>query len=41
MSVQQTGKDIVKQLGDLVPVLSGLQVSSAISFQCMFLPSFI
>ncbi|KAJ5517851.1 hypothetical protein N7453_000273 [Penicillium expansum] len=34
MSVQQTGKDIVKQLGDLVPVLSGLQVSSAISFQC-------
>ncbi|KGO63992.1 hypothetical protein PITC_013600 [Penicillium italicum] len=34
MSVQQTGKDVVKGLGDLVPAISGLQISSAISFQC-------
>ncbi|CDM29639.1 hypothetical protein DTO013E5_6030 [Penicillium roqueforti] len=34
MSVQQTGKDIVKSLGELVPVLGGVQVSSAIAFQC-------
>ncbi|CRL29430.1 unnamed protein product [Penicillium camemberti] len=34
MSVQQAGGDIVKGLGELVPVVSGLQVSSAISFQC-------
>ncbi|KAJ5398582.1 hypothetical protein N7465_009071 [Penicillium sp. CMV-2018d] len=34
MSVQQASGDIVKGLGDLVPVVSGLQVSSALSFQC-------
>ncbi|KAJ5685170.1 hypothetical protein N7455_003897 [Penicillium solitum] len=34
MSVQQAGGDVVKGLGELVPVVSGLQVSSAISFQC-------
>lgn len=34
MSVQQASGDIVKGLGELVPVVSGLQVSSAISFQC-------
>ncbi|CAI7651994.1 unnamed protein product [Penicillium glandicola] len=34
MSVQQTGKDIINPLGELVPVVSGLQLSSAVSFQC-------
>ncbi|EKV10899.1 hypothetical protein Pdw03_7429 [Penicillium digitatum] len=34
MSVQQTSSDIIKDLGELVPVLGGLQLSSAISFQC-------
>ncbi|CAI7583353.1 unnamed protein product [Penicillium crustosum] len=34
MSVQQAGGDIVKGLGELVPVISGLQVSSAVSFKC-------
>ncbi|CAG8900289.1 unnamed protein product [Penicillium egyptiacum] len=33
-SVQQTGNDLIKPLGELVPVVSGLQVSSALSFQC-------
>jgi hypothetical protein len=37
MSVQQAGKDVIKPLGDLVPIVGGLELSSAISFQCMFL----
>lgn len=36
MSVQQTGHDIIKGLGELVPIVGGIQLSSAISFQCMF-----
>ncbi|CAI7624764.1 unnamed protein product [Penicillium bialowiezense] len=34
MSVQQTSKDIIQPLGELVPIVGGLQVSSAITFQC-------
>ncbi|KXG49611.1 uncharacterized protein PGRI_055790 [Penicillium griseofulvum] len=34
MSVQQTGKDVIKPLGELVPIVGGLELSSAISFQC-------
>ncbi|KAJ5146414.1 uncharacterized protein N7515_000978 [Penicillium bovifimosum] len=34
MSVQQTGEDVIKPLGKLVPIVSGLELSSAISFQC-------
>ncbi|KAJ5602524.1 hypothetical protein N7537_005480 [Penicillium hordei] len=34
MSVQQASGEITKGLGELVPIVSGLQVSSAISFQC-------
>lgn len=35
MSVQQAGKDITNSLGELLPLVGGLQLSSAISFQCM------
>lgn len=38
MSVQQASGDIVKGLGEVVPLVSGLQVSSALSFKCMFSP---
>ncbi|KAJ5795202.1 hypothetical protein N7457_001801 [Penicillium paradoxum] len=38
MSVQQTGKDVAKSLGELVPILGGLQVSSSLSFQCKKMP---
>ncbi|KAJ5689277.1 hypothetical protein N7462_003669 [Penicillium macrosclerotiorum] len=34
MSLEQTSRTIVHGLGELVPVLSGVQLSSAISFQC-------
>ncbi|KAJ6131943.1 hypothetical protein N7471_007158 [Penicillium samsonianum] len=34
MSVQQTGKDIINPLGELVPVVGGIEVSSALSFRC-------
>ncbi|KAJ5181198.1 hypothetical protein N7491_000753, partial [Penicillium cf. griseofulvum] len=34
MSVQQTGKDVIQPLGELVPIVGGLELSSAISFQC-------
>ncbi|KAJ5941560.1 hypothetical protein N7516_001728 [Penicillium verrucosum] len=34
MSVQQASGDIVKGLSEVVPAVSGLQVSSALSFKC-------
>lgn len=33
-SLQETSKGIIKPLGELVPIVGGLQVSSAVSFQC-------
>ncbi|OQD73409.1 hypothetical protein PENDEC_c015G00849 [Penicillium decumbens] len=33
-SLQETSHDIMKGLGELVPILGGIQVSSKISFQC-------
>ncbi|CAG8373160.1 unnamed protein product [Penicillium salamii] len=34
MGVEQASKDIISPLGELVPIVGGLQVSSAITFQC-------
>ncbi|KAJ5851359.1 uncharacterized protein N7529_010744 [Penicillium soppii] len=34
MSVQETGHSVIQPLGELVPMVGGLQLSSAISFQC-------
>ena len=34
-SLQQTSKDLMKPIGDLVPIVGGLEISSKISFQCM------
>lgn len=34
-SVEQTSHSIMKGLGELVPILGGIQISSQISFQCM------
>lgn len=39
-SVEETSKDLVKGLGEIVPLLSGVQISSKISFQCTFSQSF-
>jgi hypothetical protein len=36
MGVEQASHDILKPLGDIVPMVGGLQVSSAIAYQCMF-----
>ncbi|KAJ5223708.1 hypothetical protein N7468_008250 [Penicillium chermesinum] len=33
-SLQETSKEIMKGLGDLVPIVGGIQISSKISFQC-------
>ncbi|KAJ5379488.1 hypothetical protein N7509_012607 [Penicillium cosmopolitanum] len=33
-SLAQTSHDIIKPLGELVPILGGIQISSAVSFQC-------
>lgn len=41
MSVQQTSHDIIKPLGELVPIVGGIQLSSAITFQCMSHPQSI
>ncbi|CAG8001623.1 unnamed protein product [Penicillium olsonii] len=32
--LQQASKDIISPLGNLVPIVGGLQISSAITFQC-------
>ncbi|KAK9855558.1 uncharacterized protein MYU51_002093 [Penicillium brevicompactum] len=34
MSVQQTSHDLIKPVGELVPIVGGIQLSSAITFQC-------
>ncbi|OGE56909.1 hypothetical protein PENARI_c002G06883 [Penicillium arizonense] len=34
MGVEQASHDILKPLGDIVPMVGGLQVSSAIAYQC-------
>ncbi|KAJ5562980.1 hypothetical protein N7535_002574 [Penicillium sp. DV-2018c] len=34
MSLQETGTDLIKPIGKLVPIVSGVEISSAISFQC-------
>ncbi|KAJ6155465.1 hypothetical protein N7470_006031 [Penicillium chermesinum] len=34
MPSQKTSKEIMKGLGDLVPIVGGIQISSKISFQC-------
>lgn len=36
MGVEQASHDVLTPLGDIVPVVGGLQVSSAIAYQCMF-----
>jgi hypothetical protein len=36
MGVEQASHDILKPLGDIVPMVGGVQVSSAIAYQCMF-----
>ncbi|KAJ5469970.1 hypothetical protein N7530_007327 [Penicillium desertorum] len=33
-SVEQTSNDLIKPLGELVPIVNGLQISSALSFEC-------
>ncbi|KAJ6130350.1 hypothetical protein N7512_003130 [Penicillium capsulatum] len=33
-SLQQTSKEIMKPVGELVPIVGGLEISSAVSFQC-------
>ncbi|KAJ5104662.1 hypothetical protein NUU61_002009 [Penicillium alfredii] len=33
-SLEQTSHEVIKPLGSLVPILSGVQVGSALSFQC-------
>lgn len=36
MSLADTSRDaVIKPLGELVPIVGGIQISSAISFQCM------
>lgn len=34
-SLAQTSHDIIQPLGELVPIVGGIQISSAVSFQCM------
>lgn len=34
-SVQSVSKSLIAPLGNLIPLLNGLQISSAVSFQCM------
>ncbi|KAJ5099652.1 hypothetical protein N7532_006653 [Penicillium argentinense] len=34
MSLSQTSKNLMKPLGDLLPILRGVQISSSVSFQC-------
>ncbi|KAJ5775163.1 uncharacterized protein N7511_000174 [Penicillium nucicola] len=34
MGVEQSSHDILKPLGEIVPTIGGIQVSSAIAFQC-------
>jgi hypothetical protein len=38
-TVEQTSNDLIKPLGELVPIVSGLQISSALSFECMLHPA--
>lgn len=33
-SLQETSKELMQGLGDVVPILGGVQISSKISFQC-------
>lgn len=35
-SLQEESKGIVKGLGEIVPILGGIQISSKITFQCKF-----
>jgi hypothetical protein len=37
MSLQQTSRMLIDGIGELVPALGGISVSSQISFDCMFI----
>jgi hypothetical protein len=36
MGIEQASHDILTPLGDVIPIVGGLKVSSAIAYQCMF-----
>lgn len=35
LSLAQTSHDIIQPIGELVPLVGGIQISSKVSFQCM------
>jgi hypothetical protein len=36
MGIEQASHDILTPLGDVIPMVGGLKVSSAIAYQCKF-----